>query len=327
MVLAPTPLLSLLFAVALMLSGACSRDRADAAPESKPAARALPQRIVSLTPSTTEAVFAVGAGKLLVGRSKFCDYPAEATKLPSVGGYIDPSLEVVLSLQPDLVVGARGPSGRAMADRLGEQGIDTFFPPTDSRADIEAMLRKLGAKLGRKDEAESVISGINAQVDRVARRLAVEGAELPRVLLVFGTKPIVIAGPGSFAGEVLTLAGAKNAMQEGAPYPKIGMETLLDLDPDTILDATMAASQVGVGIHRDAPGWRELRAVREGRLLPIRDEAVLRPGPRVGDGLITIAQTLHPSVDFTKTDDLKPVPEAAANSKPEPETTEHRPSP
>lgn len=298
-----------------MVSSACSRDRGNAAPEGKPAVKALPQRIVSLSPSTTEAVFAVGAGKLLVGRSKFCDYPASATKLPSVGGYIDPSLEVVLSLQPDLVVGARGPSGRAMADRLGEQGIDTFFPPTDSRADIEAMLRTLGAKLGRKDDAEAVIGGINAQVDRVAHRLAVEGAERPRVLLVFGTKPIVVAGPGSFAGEVLTLAGATNAMKEGTPYPKIGMETLLALDPDIILDATMAASQVGVGIRPDAPGWRDLRAVREGRLLPIRDQAVLRPGPRVGDGLITIAETLHPSMDFRETSD------------PKPKTTEARPSP
>lgn len=260
----------------------------------------FPQRIVSLSPSTTEAVFALGAGDRLVGRSKFCDYPPEAAQLPSVGGYIDPSLEVILSLQPDLVVGARGPSGRGMTDRLEERGIKTLFPQTESLADIEAMLRELGTRLGPENQtrAEAIIEGIHEQALDVSLKLAGAGKKPPRALLVFGTKPIVVAGPESFPGQVLTLAGARNAVGMGKAYPSIGAETLISLDPDVILDATGAASH-GSGIDADAPGWRDLRAVREGRLIPIRDEAVLRPGPRVGEGLLTVAKTLHPSVNFT----------------------------
>jgi iron complex transport system substrate-binding protein len=315
---------------AAVMTSACSRDGQERAAveahANKPEGRepVFPQRIVSLSPSTTEAVFALGAGSRLVGRSKFCDYPAEAAKVPSVGGYVDPSLEVILSLQPDLVVGARGPAGSGLADRLGEQGIPTFFPTTASLDEIRTMLRKLGAKLGRPDDATALIDGINAQVKRVSHQLQTDGKPLPRALLVFGTKPIVVAGPESFPGEVLTLAGARNVMAPGRAYPKIGMETLIALDPDVILDATVAAAHDGSGIALDAPGWRTLRAVRGGQLIPIRDEAVLRPGPRVGDGLITLANALHPSVPFdgaakqpttqvttqatTQTSEPKPIP-------------------
>src|SRR3954453_5609120 len=100
-------------------------------------------RVVSLSPNTTETLFAVGGGNRVVGRSRFCDYPAEVVKIPSVGGYVDASLEAILALRPDLVVGARGPAGPALSEKLGAIGIATFFPPTESMAEIDAMIAEL----------------------------------------------------------------------------------------------------------------------------------------------------------------------------------------
>src|SRR5689334_22370228 len=98
--------------------------------------KTTPHRIVSLSPSTTEILFAVGAGQRLVGRSRFCDYPPEATALPVVGGFVDANLEEIARLSPDLVVGARGPSGPALVQKLESLGIATLFPPTQSIAQI-----------------------------------------------------------------------------------------------------------------------------------------------------------------------------------------------
>src|SRR6185295_14894222 len=105
------------------------------------------QRVVSISPSTTEAAFAIGAGSLLVGRSTYCDYPPEALHLPVVGGFADPSLEAIVARSPTLVIGAHGPAGPALEQALKARSIATFFPETESIAQIEAMIGELGRRL------------------------------------------------------------------------------------------------------------------------------------------------------------------------------------
>lgn len=262
---------------------ACSRHKA---------APAVASRVVSLSPSTTEAMFAIGAQASLVGRSRFCDYPPEAASLPQVGGYIDPNYEAILALRPDLVTGARGPSGPSVAEKLEAKGIATFFPEADSFAQIDAMLLGLGDLTGHRDEARALVSRIDAHAAAIAQVLV--GKPKARVLLVFGLQPIVVAGPKSFPDEMLARAGGVNVVTEGPTYPTIDMEHLLALDPDVILNAAMAEAHGAEAITKDAPGWSSVRAVKEGRVVAVTDEAVLRPGPRVADGLVTIAKALHP---------------------------------
>ena len=263
-----------------------SRSRASAEPG--PA-----RRIVSISPSTTEAVFALGAGERLVGRSRYCDYPPEARALPAVGGFVDPSFEAVLALKPDLVVGVQGPGLRDFAERLEARGIGTYFPPTQSFEEIASMLTDLGARLGRAPEGREVVERIRRQRDAVAAALA--GRRRPRALVVFGLRPIVVAGPGSFPDEMLRLAGADNVVRsERTRFPTLGIERVLALDPDVIVDATGGVMREGMSITRDLPGWGELRAAKEDRLVRIDDDRVLRPGPRVGEGLRILAKALHP---------------------------------
>lgn len=268
--------------VLFFFAAACARDKATTP--------AIATRIVSLSPSTTEAVFAVGAGGELVGRSRYCDYPPAALALPQVGGYVDPNLEAILALRPDLVVGARGPAGPRLADTLTAHGTATFFPPTESLSQIDEMLRELGTRTGHAADAERFVGTLDA------REAAITGAvaALPKVraVLVFAVSPIVVAGPGGFPDELISRAGGVNVVAEGTAYPSLGVERVMALDPDVVLDA--ASGHGGERISADTPGWREVGAVKRGRVIALADEAVLRPGPRIADGLATIARALHP---------------------------------
>jgi iron complex transport system substrate-binding protein len=257
--------------------------------------RARGARVVSLSPSTTEAVFAIGAGAALVGRTRHCDHPPEALRLPSVGGYADPSVEAIVALSPTLVVGARGPAGPALEEALRAHGAATYFPETESLAQIEEMLAELGRRLDASKGAERVIARIRAQRRSVEEAAA--GLPRVRVALLFDTSPIFAAGPGSFADELLRLAGGDNVVTRGGAYPTMGVEHLLALDPDVLLDGATSTdageSASKLAALRDAPGWSAMRAMREGRVRPLSTEIVLRPGPRIGDGLVAVARALH----------------------------------
>ncbi len=250
---------------------------------------------MSLSPSTTEILFAVGAGKRVVGRSRFCDYPPEATALPVVGGFVDANLEEIVRLSPDLVVGARGPAGPALAQKLESLGIATSFPAAQSIAQIESAITELAVRVGAAERGTDVVASMRAHEKAIADALATQ----PRVrtLLVFGLAPIVVAGPESFPHEMLEIAHGQNVVTSGGAYPAINAETLMMLDPDVVIDASVTGTgRDASAVDRDAPAWRELRAVRQSRVVPLTDEAALRPGPRTAHGIAAIARILHPGV-------------------------------
>jgi len=235
----------------------------------------------------------LGSGARLVGRSRYCDFPPEVKGVRPVGGFVDPSLEAILGVKPDWVVGVQGPGLKDFAERLDARGIGTFFPPTQSFAEIGAMLVGLARLLG--DEARGVAVKAAIDAERAAVERALAGLPRPRALLVFGLRPVVVAGGGSFPDEMLRLAGAENAITgEKQRFPTLGIERVLALDPDVVLDATGGAMREGISISPDLPGWSEARAVREGRLIVVSDDRILRPGPRVGQGLALLARSLHP---------------------------------
>jgi iron complex transport system substrate-binding protein len=275
----------LLVAVVLVaVATGCSRDHAHA-PD-------VATRIVSLGPATTEALFAVGAGDRVVGRSRYCDWPPEASKLPAVGG-IEPDVEGILQLKPDLVVGPSGAWSTKLAQTLDGHGIATWFPAEiRTLAGVDALVLDLGARTGHVDGAQRVVARIDAGEQAVDR--AVAGAPHPRVLLVVGLAPVVAAGPGSFADDMLKHAGAANVIADGGPWPVVGFERIAELDPDVIVDASVAESGGATQVTAQAAGWGALRAVRGGHVVALGDERVLRPGPRVAEGLAVLAHALHP---------------------------------
>jgi len=250
-------------------------------------------RVVSISPSTTEAAFAIGAGEVVVGRSKYCDYPPEAARLPIVGGFADPNLEAILGLAPTLVIGARGPAGPAIEQALNAHGIATLFPETESLAQIEDLLTELGKRLHYEAGAAAAVGAIEADRKRVTA--AVAGRAKVRAVFLFDISPIYAAGPGGFPDELLREAGAINLVDKGGAYPTLDLERLLALDPEVILDGAADGTEgpSRIAALRGAPGWRDLRAVREGRVRQVNAATVLRPGPRIGQGLIALARALH----------------------------------
>lgn len=276
---------------ALALSACGRRDGEGGAP-----APGAPRRVVSLSPSTTEAVFAIGAGATLVGRSRYCDYPPEAAGLRAVGGYSDPNIEAILALAPTLVIGARGPAGPALEESLRAHNIATYFPETESIAQIESMLSELGQKLGAEAGAARAVAHLRDR--RRAIEEAVRSRPRVRVAILFDISPIFAAGPGGFPDELLRIAGGENVIARGGPYPTIGIEHLIALDPEVLIDG---AAEMAEGAQpasrllslRDAPGWRELAAMRAGRVRSLPNAAALRPGPRIGEGLVALARAIH----------------------------------
>ena len=279
---------ALLCALAIVAMTACSRGRADAA---SPTAK----RIISLAPSTTEALFAIGAGDRVVGRSRYCDFPPAAMALPIVGG-LEPDLESVLDFYPDLVVGVSGLTSPGLVEKLRARDIGTLIADTDSFAAVEDLLIALGRRTGHADDATRVASAIDARARAIEQAVSVQAR--PRVLMVVSLAPVVAVGPNSFADELIRRSGGQNVIVDGGGWPRVGMEKVVELDPDVVIDATVAGGDDMPRISSDTPGWSSVRAVRQGRVLPVRDERVLRPGPRVVDGLALLARALHPGASI-----------------------------
>jgi iron complex transport system substrate-binding protein len=271
-----------------VLSGAVG---CDAQPKPKADAAAL-QRVVSLSPNTTEAMYAIGAQGVLVGRSAQCDYPEASRKLPSVGGFADPNIEAILTLRPTLVIGSRGPAGPALEHKLQGHGINTLFPATDSVADVAAMLRSLGTRFAVAPAAERVASEMQQRITRI-ESWAKKQSRVSAVMVI-DISPVYVAGPGGFPDELLRLAGARNVIDRGGAWPTVDVERLLVLDPDVIIDAmAVAEGKAKPSRLAIAPGWNELRAVKEGRVRQLRSASAMRPGPRLAEGLADVARALH----------------------------------
>jgi iron complex transport system substrate-binding protein len=264
---------------------ACTRKRA------APGAREA-RRVVSVSPSTTEGLFAIGAGSIVVGRSRYCDWPPEAAKLPAVGGVVDANFEAIVQLAPDLVVGAPGPSSTRLAEKLAGFDVPTWFPRVDSLAAIDAMLLGLGERTGHGPEAQRVVDGIAGQIAAVERAIA--GEAPVRALTVVDVSPVVAVGPGDFLDEMVRRAGGTNVLATGASWQTLDAEQIAGLDPDVVLDVSYANGGGASRITQASPGWTDMRAVRERRVRTLDDERVLRPGPRVGEGLARVARALHP---------------------------------
>ncbi|XXF77300.1 helical backbone metal receptor [Myxococcaceae bacterium GXIMD 01537] len=280
------PLFALLLAV-LGLSSAAGATEALSGPHYLgPRREGKVRRVVTLAPSLTEMVRALEAGDTLVGVSRFDEDPAVA-KLPRVGGFVDPSIEAVVALKPDLVLVQPGPGNQRPVEKMAELGVPVLALPLHSVKDTLAALREVGRALGREKEAGALVSRIEATRARIREKARTLPA--PRVLLVYGFQPLVVAGPGSFADELLRDAGAINvAADAGSAYPVYSLERVVRARPDVVVDS--AHVDVGKEALRALPGPASARWV------DAPSQALLQPGPSLGRGLEELFALLHPEV-------------------------------
>ena len=253
-----------------------------------------PTRVVSLIPSMTELVMTLGAADRLVGRTDF-DEDARLAALPSVGGGLDPSLEALVALEPDLVIA--WPSGdQALATHLGNMGIPMYAAEIQSLGDLRRHADQLGHLLETTRAADMFLRGLDsslAQLDSITI-----GLDRPAVLYVVWHDPPMTAGPGSFLDELITLAGGRNVFGDAAiDWPQISMEEILRRDPDAlVLPVKDVRDTTAIAWVYQTVGWKDLRAVRDGRLLLVDTDLFNRPGPNVVLAATQLARLLHPQL-------------------------------
>jgi iron complex transport system substrate-binding protein len=257
------------------------------------------QRIVSLAPSNTEIVFAVGAGAQLAGRDDFSDYPAEAAPVPSIGSlYPQANAEAIVALKPDLILaaGITSPDEIKKLEGLGLTIYVTSFANTLD--DIYGDIRAIGALTGHAPEAEALVATMQTRAQAVTER--VKDAEKPVVFYeIDATDPAKpwTAGPGSFIDQLLTLAGGVNAGGLASdPYPQLSLEQIAHQDPAVIILGSATFGGQTPELVAQRPGWGELSAVKNNRVFAFDDNLVSRPGPRVVDGLEALAKLIHPEL-------------------------------
>lgn len=249
-----------------------------------PKAPASPRRVVSLAPSLTDTAVALGKASLLVGVTRYDDAP-EVARLPRVGGFLDPSPEAVLGLRPDLVLWLTDGGALPAVRRIAELGVPVLAVPVVSVADVLATARAVGSALGDAAAGERLARSLEASIS-AARRRAAAGPRV-RVLFVVGRDPLVVAGPGSYPDELLRLAGGENVVKDARPWPVYPLERAVGDDPALVIDGAVLEPKEGLS-RLDA-----IPAVRRGAVHRLKDDAALRPGPRLAAALEELAAALR----------------------------------
>lgn len=257
--------------------------------------RAPPQRLVTLAPSLTEMVFAVGAGDRLVGVDRHSDYPPQVRGLPRVGSYIHPDVERVVALRPDLVLAVQDGTPPHLLDRLRYVGVPVFVVAPRTLEEVIATVTEVGTLLGAGGSSRELAEELRKRLARV-RSLAAQVKTRPRVFFQLGGAPMVAAGSQTFIDELITTAGGINVAAGGPPYPRFSREQILALRPEVIIITTMEREGLFEQIKAEWERWPQLPAVRAGRIHLINSDLVDRPGPRLLDGLELVFRLLHPEL-------------------------------
>jgi iron complex transport system substrate-binding protein len=251
-----------------------------------------PARIVSLVPSVTELIFALGGEARLVGVTDYCDFPPAARTRPSVGGMLSPSLEAIAALRPDLVIATDSGNRRETFVQLQQLRIPVYLVHASRLAHVRDVAARLGELTGRRDAVGPLLAALDARIERVAR--AVGPFPRPRVLYVLWPEPLIVPGRESMITELIRLAGGDSiTADEASDYPRFSLEAAVARAPEVIV---LARHGAGTGpVSRDR--WDRLQslpAVRTGRVHTVNGDLLHRYGPRIADGLEALARAIHP---------------------------------
>jgi iron complex transport system substrate-binding protein len=250
------------------------------------------QRVVSLVPSATEMVIALGATSQLVGRTRYDRDPALAS-VPSVGGGIDPNLEQLTALRPDLVLLWEGKHGSAVRAGIDARGITSYATPIRDTAAVFSTTAALGHLLGRDSAAAALADHAHTQLAAV--RQSVAGRPTPTVLFAIWGDPPMTVGPRTFIAELIRVAGGRNAFDDAATdWPQVSMEEIVARAPGVILLSVGEDRHGGAERLMTTPGWRDLPAVRAGRVIEVPADLTNRPGPAIGDVAQLFRDAIHP---------------------------------
>lgn len=259
---------------------------------------AVPERIVSLLPSNTEILFAVGAGEQVVGVTSYCNFPLEATTREEIGGITNKSIsiEAIIALEPNLVLAAG--SQDEVIPVLEETGLKVIALNPTTLNDIYANVELVGRLTGHADQAAALADDMRRRAEAVKNKVAtVPAAERPVVFYEVWDEPLMTAGPNTFIGQLIELAGGKNIFADiSEDWPQVSPEVIVDRNPEVILGPEAHGSALVAEQIATRPGWANIAAVQNNRIYLLDGDMVSRPGPRLIDVLEKIARDLYPEL-------------------------------
>jgi iron complex transport system substrate-binding protein len=262
------------------------------------------RRIVSLAPSLTETIYALGLQNHLVGDTEYCDYPPDAQKKTKVGGGIDPSLEIIAALHPDIVLVTKAFNRLETVNSLESLGISAYATDPHTVDEIIASSKKLSDILGAPEAGSSVAGDMQHRLGDLQLRL---GAQPPkRVLFVVWTQPLISIGKNTFIADALRRAGAVSIVDSEQDWPQVSLEEVAHLQPDFLVfaDSHSDSSSSTVEVLATLPGWSIVEAVSRRHIAVISD-AVNRPAPRIVSAIEDLARQIHPDAFVEKPDNSK----------------------
>jgi len=264
-----------------------------------------PKRIISTSPSITEILFALGLKDRIVAVTDFCTYPEEACLLPSIGGVLNPDIETIVSLTPDLII--HQSDSAKMEKNIKSLGIPTLSIKVRTISDIFESINRLGKKLNCQEAAKKLLLLLQGKINGFKQRLL--GRSPKKVLLLLGdsshpTRDLYAVGPGTFLNELLTLSGGTNILKNSnAKYPKLSKEFIIEQSPEIIIEAGPKSNLPQNEIDDRVEQWNKfptIQAVKDKRIHFIGADYILIPGPRLVKILENFAKVIHPDLSYSE---------------------------
>ena len=254
-----------------------------------------PQRVISLAPSITEIVFALGQGHRLKGVTTYSDFPPEALKLPKVGSYVQLDLEKIVALKPDLCIAIKDGNPIAVARRLESLKIPVYAVNPRNLESVMQTVQEVAGLLNVQEKADKLVQSMNLRIQKV-KSLVAKTTYRPRVFFQIGVSPIVSVGTNTFSHELIVLAGGKNVAQGPIAYPRYSIEQVLALSPEVIIITSMARVAIFKQVKAEWNRWPNMPAVRNHQIFIEDSNLFDRPTLRLVDGLELMVKLIHPEL-------------------------------
>ncbi len=243
-------------------------------------------RVVSLAPSITETLFAVGAGEQVAGVTDYCNYPSGVTRCARVGGVINPSIETIVGLKPDLIILTAEGNIREDFDKLAGMGIPLFVTNPRNLEGIYKSIETIGVLTGHKRASDSLVADMKNRVGRLSMRMGPRAEK--RVMMIVALQPLIVVGKGTFLNELISLAGGRNiAAESPATYPTYSRESVIKEDPEIIVIMSDVVQSVEE-LTTFYPEWAKIKAVQNKQMFRVDSDIMSRPGPRAINALETL---------------------------------------
>ncbi len=262
-------------------------------------------RVISLSPSTTEILFTLGLGEQVVGVTDFCTYPKEAKAKTKIGGYLDPNYEAIVGLKPDIVLLL--PEQDKVKEFLAQFNIESMTVNNKMVADVIKAINQIGEKFAREDKSDSLVSAIEKRIQWIQKQT--KNRRKPSVLVSVGRtlgtgelSEVYAAAQNTYYNELINLAGGKNVLKNmTVDFPVLSAEGIIHLNPDIIFDLAYDYESQGLTENELIADWEavpQIDAVREGRVFVLNQSFAVIPGPRFILLLEKMAQLIHPEIDW-----------------------------